>query len=335
MHPIWKDYTIDLSAYGSPVTWRLLVGADEVFRGEATARPDGTNDVRINDILAPLLAQQLPPDWETAGAASYPPVVLTAVAQYSADAGETWTQVASETFVMDWSYEPLIDVATAGMNAPIQRVFDPAFPLVFSRAVAGDVTILFDATDGDFNDDYNADFFIGQDATLSYNLAGAGNVVLPGGTIAGRGFLSFTGHHLAVEAGCARYALYYVNAFGGWDAFIIRSAAVQEADALTRSEHRQRYDNRVTTARGRVNYRNDIAKRWTFRTGTLSDGEAARMYHLLESTRVYLYDRTTAEFTPVVLTGDEVTFKTYRSEGRSLVSYTITADEARDRQRRG
>lgn len=132
---------------------------------------------------------------------------------------------------------------------------------------------------------------------------------------------------------CARYALYYVNAYGGWD-MLMMDGLDEERDELTRHEATRVYDNGNAANRGTVNYVNEIQKSWTLRTGYLTDEQAGRMHHLLNSTQVYLYDISSAAFTPVVLSGTTTEYRTYRNQGRKLVSYEVEARLAQERMRR-
>lgn len=132
---------------------------------------------------------------------------------------------------------------------------------------------------------------------------------------------------------CARYALYYVNAYGGWDTLVMDGTDMEQ-DELTRHEATRVYDNNSIQNRGTVNHVNEIQKSWTLHTGYLTDEQSGRMHHLLNSVQVYLYDIESGSFLPVVLTGTSTEYKTYRNQGRRLVSYEIQARLAQDRIRR-
>lgn len=132
---------------------------------------------------------------------------------------------------------------------------------------------------------------------------------------------------------CARNALYYVNAYGGWDVLLM-DGLDKEQDELTRHEATRVYDNTVMQNRGTVNYVNEVQKSWTLHTGYLTDEQSGRMHHLLNSVQVYLYDMEEGAFLPVVLTGTSTEYKTYRNQGRKLVSYEIQVRLAQDRIRR-
>lgn len=132
---------------------------------------------------------------------------------------------------------------------------------------------------------------------------------------------------------CARYALYYVNAYGGWDVLLM-DGLDKEQDELTRHEATRVYDNNSIQNRGTVNHVNEIQKSWTLHTGYLTDEQSGRMHHLLNSVQVYLYDMESGTFVPVVLDGTTTEYRTYRNQGRRLVSYEIQARLAQTRMRR-
>ena len=147
---------------------------------------------------------------------------------------------------------------------------------------------------------------------------------------------------------CARYILYYVNAFGSWASMIVEGTA-KETDEYTRTTYKRSYETDYETIRksvqprGTVELQNDYSKKFSLVTGWLTDEQAGRMHHLLGSTNVYLYDRqgsgwdngpTVGEFIPVVLTDSSCEYKTYRNQGARLVNYTIEATVAQNYLRR-
>ena len=79
---------------------------------------------------------------------------------------------------------------------------------------------------------------------------------------------------------------------------------------------------------------NELTRGYTFRTGWLTDDESARMHHLLNSTDAYVHDLVDGTIVPVTLTGSETRYKTFRTNGRRFIDYTITAQLAQERMRR-
>ena len=77
-----------------------------------------------------------------------------------------------------------------------------------------------------------------------------------------------------------------------------------------------------------------MAPAWTLRTGILTDGQSARMHHLLNSPQVYLCDLDEGRFFPVVLTDDTHDRQSYKGNGRRPNQYNFNAQLAQERFRR-
>ena len=114
------------------------------------------------------------------------------------------------------------------------------------------------------------------------------------------------------------YALYYVNAYGGWDSLAIRGNVTQ-----TDNIQSQTYKNK---SNGKVKYLNQVTPTWSLNTDAISD--ASKMYHLLESTQVYLHNLETDEIIPVVITDTSCVYKTYSNQGNTRFHYTINVEAA-------
>ena len=132
---------------------------------------------------------------------------------------------------------------------------------------------------------------------------------------------------------CAKYALYYINDFGGWDQFLIEGNDL-EVDNLTRFISERGYNNTSQANAGRVNYVNEITKGWTFNTGWMNDTAGSRMHHLINSCLVYLVEISTRYTYPVIITSNSCEYKTYKNQGRQVVNYSFTVELAQNRIRR-
>lgn len=126
---------------------------------------------------------------------------------------------------------------------------------------------------------------------------------------------------------CARYVLYYLNAYGGWDWFVIQGR-VTEKDSLTRTEYNRRPVTADAMSRGRDVLQVEVTKSLEMHTHWLTDDEASRVHHLTESPAVYVHDLVTDIISPAVLTGSTHENKTYKGQGGRLVSYAIQLDMA-------
>lgn len=137
------------------------------------------------------------------------------------------------------------------------------------------------------------------------------------------------------ENTCATHCLYYVNAFGGWDSLLI-NGNVKRTDNITTNTF-------IQSTNERKKIKNDIVTNWVLYTDWLNDEQASRMYHLLESTEVYLQDLTKAdinnndfysEVIPVNITNTNCEYKTFTNNGKKKFYYTIEVEEVKRKIRR-
>lgn len=335
-NPIWKDYYVSLGTADS-ISYRIRVNNTTIYTGKAFKRPgQSDNQIRINDICADFISNTLPAMSESAfSALSFPVEFIIQILS-----GSTWSTLTTVQFDNNWSYDYDYNPETMGMAFPINGHIDLRQWLVFSAYNASSITATITLKDGssfdviiavaisaDFNSDFNSDFAravrSAQSGTAVFDLTSYGDVdsVTIGNT------------KYKVVTDCRKYALYYSNAYGGWDTFLIEGNIV-ELDNLTRLVREMEYDNRSIQNRGFRNYVNTIQKTFNLHTSWLSDDEASRMHHLMNSTNVYLYDINAGEMIPVIVNNSTTEYKTYKGNGGKLVNYEINVSVAHDRIRR-
>lgn len=134
------------------------------------------------------------------------------------------------------------------------------------------------------------------------------------------------------ERTCANYALYYLNAHGGYDHLLL-TGNVKRVDNLTRSTI-IRDVNSTTLAHGKSDISVSIQRTWELATDMLTDAQLALTHHVLGSPHAYLHDLNTREIVPVVITANRADFKSYRNQGGKLSNLTLTVEEATKRERR-
>ena len=340
MVPIWKDYYVDLGA-ADAVAWRIRLddaAGEIIYAGKAYIRPDAaSNEVRINDICADWFDSVLTTlSLDRLTRLTLP---VTFYVEYYDEVGEDWTEADTVQFLNDWSYDDSFDPDTMPLSAPIDGILDCRQLFVYTAVEADDIVLTLTFGDGtsytvtvpikitaDFNDDFNDDF------ARSTVTAGAGTAMIDLSPFSGLESVSVGDQTWKVGGCCATHVLYYLNAYGGWDSFVVKGNS-SRTDALERYDVALEYDNRDAINRGRRNYLNEVKPTWALHTGLLSDDAAGRMHHLLESTDVYLYDVATGVMRPVVLTNAECEYKAYRN-GRQPIQYTITAEVAQEFVRR-
>lgn len=344
--PIWKDCYVTL-ATATSIPFRVRANStlgDIIYTGLCSARPGETDCVvRINDIAADYLTHTVP----TLGTAAFSALSFPVKFYIETWDGAQWNFLADDyAFVMDWSYDPGRSL-TAGdiLSAPIVPVLHPSQYVLLTAYDVAAITAVFGWSDGythtetislvisaDFNIDYNHDFARSLRSSGSGTAAFKLSDYLHNSQIADT--VTVNGITFTVDkTSCARYVLYYLNAFGGWDSLLVRGNSLR-ADALDRATERMDYDNRGTMNRGAKDYAVGITRGYTFHTLHMTDVQSERMHHLLESPDVYLHDLREDIIRPLLITGKDCEFKTFRANGGRLSQYTITAEVAQDFERR-
>ena len=316
--PIWKDYFVDFGDEES-VIYRISYPEDGegrvIFVGKSNKRPGAESNIaRINDICADYLANNTPDFFNSHTTFNSFPEFLIEV--FNEEEG-TWEDFESIRFSPDWSYEEDFDMEEFGMAAPIKSVFDRRQAILFSVFNKTSITYTLQGI---------------RPSTHTIDINGSATITFGHPSILHTG-ITIDGHHYDYVNTCAEWVVYYINAYGGWDSLIIEGN-VSERDDLNRHNISLEYDNGQMQNRGKRNFVNELTKVFTLHTGWLTDDESSRMHHLLNSTNVYLGNLVDGRVFPVVLTNTTTEYKTYKSNGRQLVDYTIEAEVAREMTRK-
>ena len=336
VQPILKNYYVNLGNEESAeyvISYDSGEGLTAIYSGKAWKRPgESSNKICINDVCEDWINNTFPSLSEVFNRQS---VLVEFVVQKISTAG-VYSEVARVRFINDWSYEIDHDPEKSGLAAPINGRMDARQWLLWTGLDVSMVEAKVTLTNGqsfmvyvpieisaDFSSDYNQDFAI---ATRS---AGSGTAVFKTSQWGDVANVVINGIQYDVIKGCGKHVLYYLNAYGGWDSFLIEGASSEE-DSLTRHTMTKVgiYD------REKTNYLNEIEKKMTLHTSWLSDEQSLRMHHLLNSTEVYLHDMEKDVILPVILNNSSTPYKTFKGEGGKLVNYTIEATIAQSRRRR-
>ena len=337
VHPIWKNYIVTLGSTQESndfvISYKLNGSLVSIYQGKAWRKPgEVSTKICINDICADWLVNTFPSLSDEFSRSEMP---VEFIVQNISPLG-AYQQVASVRFINDWSYDASHDAETQGLAAPINGRIDSRQWLLWTGLDVSEVQAEVSLNNGesykviipveisqDFNGDYNADF------AKSVSAAGSGTAVFSMAQLGDASKVVINGNQYEVVKTCSRYALYYLNAYGGWDSLLIEGAA-SEQDNLTRHTMSKIgvYD------RQKSNFLNEITKKITLHTSWLSDEQSMRMHHLLNSTDVYLHDLGKNIILPVILDSTSTPYKTYKGEGGKLVNYTIEAIIAQSRMRR-
>ena len=303
--PIWKDYFVNLGApasagAGVPFYIYCTPKTAIIFQGVAYPKPgESTAEVRINDICANYIFHYF---------MEQPSPSMPAKAGFEVYAGVPGSGVlkASVEFYNDWSYDYNYDPDTDGQNFPVVLTFGAGqfIPVTLYSGTLGTATItLADGTTTTCTPvQYCTDEF---EVVTQYF---GDTYIIPLDEYPTAVAVTYKGRTWTLSKRCPQYALYYLNAYGGWDALPVEGRTVK-ADSVSHFTTEQVYDNRQTSARGKVNFVNELKRTFEFHTGWLTAAQGAMMHHLLNSPSVYVHDLATGEVWPLVLTGSTTEYK--------------------------
>ena len=144
---------------------------------------------------------------------------------------------------------------------------------------------------------------------------------------------SSTGLGYTTRVKCVPYVLYYLNSYGGWDAFAIEGTGIKK-DAYTTYKTDQSYNN--TTLQFETNkYVQEIKTTYELNTGLLNDEQSANLAkNLLGSIKVYLQNIDEGWIKPVIITDSNATYQTYQTNGRKLCQYKINVQMSQSKIRK-
>lgn len=322
VNPIWKTTTVDISgpAY---VGYTVSTDGYPIYSGRAYQMPgEETISFELNEICRDYVdnyfwwreGYQTPSGWQRS---------------FILESEDTGTE-AEYVFTKDWSYkelyygssnlislnDPIINEVPAGAYVPI-CAFSPkkTGSVSFTYTPGNSTMTAYTAT---LNDTRQVRYL--SIATPGYKYGYSGNGKTNNAVYVG------------VSACDAPYVLYYENAFGGIDCMPI-NGNVTASDKITSytTKNAVRVPSRDFAYR---RYLNDTTKTWELRTRWLTDAESEKMYHLIESTMVFLYDIAQDELIPVVIDESTLTYKTYKNQGRKFYNYVFKVKESQNKVRK-
>ena len=244
--------------------------------------------------------------------------------------GTTWVNFTRD-FGPDWSYEQRPFVSNTLRSDPINGHFNPLMTLFWSQWGTSPSSITTRT--------YKGSTWTTQSAVTATGTGGTYACALPVIT----NYEQLQQVEIKNSLGtllwdkvcpCAPAALYYRNAYGGWDAFLIEGA-FKRSVSLNRSTRKVFAPNNAAPypwPRAEFNYVTERTVRWTWSTKGLNDTESAKFVkHLLASNDAWLHDFATDNIYPVIIETDATDVKTYKANGRRVSTYEVTCRLAEDR----
>lgn len=325
IQPLWKD--ISFQDQEPQVQYKVLdTNGNTLYEGFAVERESENGvDVRLNDIFADNLGAR------TISFSSSQTSVNEdgkGYRKYRVKLSTSSTEVVYEV-VADYSYQDMPIMPTA----PIRLLLDRRQHFFVTNWDSSTGIYIYGI--GDNGNTY-----------LTHNFTGPRTLGIPLSTLTSYNRLRVKktdtvvlSYNYKLADTCADYVLHYINAFGGWDSLVMLGRCAIKED-YTRHSVGKAFGTIASTSANNGNQigtaiaANEVAKKWTLRTGLLTDDESSRMYHLLGTTRAILEDLNTGEVFPVNITNSSYEEQTFRGNGNKMAQYEINVELAQQRVRR-
>lgn len=324
--PIWKDTKASYVTMGDSQTFTISVDGQTIYNGRLVKKPGKVGlATYVNRLVKDYLSAKI--DFNRARVVhSQDNYIREFTINPATTAG-----VSSYKFYCDYGYEEggVADNTLSVISRPLLNVVDPRQILFCTFADLSENTIkdvvarlrksnrvIQTSTGGKV-----------QTFTLPLLPSMVGDIIDIVDDMGGEVLASYE-----VRNTCAEYALYYLNAHGGYDHLLI-SGTTLRSDNIKRTEITRVVDN-TTLKHGRNDVHTEITRTWRLNTGHLTDAQWAKTHHLLGSTHVFLHNLNTDEIVPVVIKANKADFNTYRNKGRRMSQLSIDVEESTKRERR-
>lgn len=296
--PIWQDIFGTIVSDEDWEDYELYDDGLQFYAGRAFAYPDESNiRVNVSRVAAPYLT-------------SY---------YKDVDMVRGGTAIGSYTFVRDYSYDTAMDYT---QNQWLNRPVNGRVPSGVKLSAA-----LWGAHSGGYMQvaDEGGSLVVNQAIVKGLNT---------GEWISGNAGKVYTlgGERYEVVDMCRGALLKYVNAYGAVD-FLFLEGVAKKTDKITRASY-EKDAAAMTTDFETRDYQATMEATWNGATGWLTDAQSQRMKHLVESVEVYMVDTATGEDIPVVMKETSLEYKTFASNGRKMVNYTLQWTESQKKIRR-
>lgn len=308
--PIWKD--VEYGWDRAEVDYTIFSDNELLFKGRTYRRPNSyVNSILINRICQNYITT---PDFSPEKNLG----VYGGYKEFELRDGDGTDVYNSYAFVNDWSYSK--DFGTGVLSHPIlnqpyaiKGQYTPFSVFADSTELTVPYGINYaDITRGMLGD-WNSEDVVKNNIHHNWFIRTKLNPEIDSIYIGNRVY-EFA------EKCKARFVLYYVNPWGGFDWFPAE-AKYEIKDNLRSYNYIQNYNN-TTYEFGDCKYLSEIDRHYILTTRWLKQEESDRMWYLLESTKVYLHDLQEDKLMPVLITDNTVTHKR-KDRGNKIIQYTF------------
>lgn len=146
---------------------------------------------------------------------------------------------------------------------------------------------------------------------------------------------NLAGHLYEVVPSCnAEFGMYYLNSYGGWDAFLFEGKTIKK-DAIKQYNADRSFDNSSSRNYEKYRYVSEITTSYELHTGWLNDEQSANFAkNLISSNSVYLHDLKTDEILAAVITDSNVVYQTLRNNNGKMAAYTVNVEVSQNKLRK-
>ena len=335
MKPIWMD-TYYIDSVNSTLQYTITADNEVVYSGKSIALPN-TNEIifNVNQLCGNYLNSHLP----NGIADGYYLIddyakLFQVVGKNDSVAGEK--VIAQYRFYNSYLYE---DDNSVFLNRPIKIKYNErGMPMTVVDKRQYSFCSIYNKTPNETTVRYyklggttvNEQAIIDNNAQSVFIERNAYNGV--GGTSQ----LVFTAngeqYTIKVEDTCYDYCIYYCNALGGWDSLLVGGNTIKN-DKIASKYYKKDFNN-TTTEFEKTKFMNIITPTYRIYTDWFNDDEQSRLFHLLESTEVYLHNLLTDKIEPVIITNSNCEYKTYTNNGKQKWYNTIDLEVAQEKLRK-
>lgn len=324
IHPIWANNIVKIETQLNYIQYEVRHNSKTIYSGKAYTIPN-TNYVEIDmsRICSPFLNSSIENKLDEP--VDFAPIegVKSFNLYVNGEIEGSFLFFNSYTYKDNPPYLLLTDGDTMLiLSDPIRKQYDSRQLIIYSffnvlRSGGYGCNVVFD--------------FDGYIQRVYGSLAGRQEYVTLMKAPDGANSVNFFGEKFPIKKTCCKYCLYYQNALGGWDSFLINGNDKQ-TDKITSYNYRKAINN-TTKQFATKKYLNVINTSYKLYTDWLTDDEASRMHHLLESTEVYLHNLEDDTIIPVSLTNSTCEYKTFTNNARRKFYYEINAELAQQKIR--
>lgn len=317
-----------------PGVFTVSLDGTVVYSGKIADLSSPTTDVNISPILRNFVSP-----FFVAGSIGFDTSVRPNSTQIRTFTVNSSNRADTITMYYDYSYRDIVYSGASVLSNPINGHFDyrQMFPFTAVQPTSSGVFTL-KVTDPSYGNKQRLPSF--------YNIANTGKNI---GTVNITGIKSttstvelFIGNSAArySKSTCGEYCLYYINASGGWDAFLLESPVTisyttpRETYSTTAARVTPFIGSSTVPSRDTSTIIHDIEKRYLATTGWLTDSQSSNFcLNLLQTPDCYIHNLSTGVITSCYIESDEIAIKSRRNLNGKLLSYQFTIVESHTRSR--